>query len=84
MSCVSLFPGVAKKINGGILLTQHGKTLSVLMKQPLDAEIKVVSKNPPPLEHDMKIPDLKRLEFKISANSLKASGSRIVVELTGE
>jgi rhamnogalacturonyl hydrolase YesR len=74
----------AKIINGGILLSQHGKTLSVLMKQPLDAEIKVVSKNPPPLEHDMKIPDLKRLEFKISANSLKASGSRIVVELTGE
>jgi hypothetical protein len=74
----------AKVINGGVLLTQNGKTLKVLMKQPLDAEIKIVSKDPPPLEYDMKIPKLKRLEFKISANSLKANGSKIVVELTGE
>jgi len=71
-------------INNGVLLTQNGKTLRVLMNRPLDTEIKIVSKDPPPLEHDMKIPNLKRLEFKLSANSLKASGSKIVVELTGE
>lgn len=74
----------AQIINGGILLTQNGKTLKVLMKQPLDAEIKIVSKDPPPLAYDMKVPGLKRLEFKIAASSLMASGSKIIVELTGE
>lgn len=74
----------AQLINGGVLLTQNGKTLKVLMKQPLDAAIKIVSKDPPPLAYDMKVPGLKRLEFKITANSLKAGGSKIIVELTGE
>jgi hypothetical protein len=74
----------AQVINGGILLTQNGKTLKVLMKQPLDAEIKIVSKDPPPLAYDMKVPGLKRLEFTITANSLMAGGSKIIVELTGE
>jgi hypothetical protein len=74
----------AQVINGGILLTQNGKTLKVLLKQPLDAAIKIVSKDPPPLAYDMKVPGLKRLEFKITANSLMASGSKIIVELTGE
>lgn len=74
----------AQVIDGGVLLTQNGKTLKVLMKQPLDAEIKIVSKDPPPLAYDMKVPGLKRLEFKITAETLQANGSKIIVELSGE
>jgi rhamnogalacturonyl hydrolase YesR len=74
----------AKIISGGVLLSQNGKSLKVLMKQPLNVEIEIVSKDPPPLAYDMKVPGLKRLEFKIAAHSLQGSQSKIVVELTGE
>jgi Heparinase II/III-like protein. len=74
----------ARVVDGGVLLTQNGKTLKVLMKQPLDAEIKIVSLDPPPLAYDMKVPGLKRLAFKMTAELLKARGEKIIVELSGE
>jgi hypothetical protein len=70
--------------NGGVLLSQSNKKLKVAMKQPLNAEVNIVSLDPPPLPHDMKVKGLKRLEFKLPASLLKSSGSKILVELSGE
>jgi hypothetical protein len=74
----------AEIITDGVLLKQKGKILKVLIKQPAGAEIKVVSKNPPPLDYDMKVSDLKRLEFRFPAELLKSKGQKIIVELKGE
>ncbi|WP_285058616.1 heparinase II/III domain-containing protein [Pedobacter ginsengisoli] len=74
----------AEIIVGGVLLKQKGKILKVMIRQPEGAEIKVVSRNPPPLDYDMKVSDLKRLEFRFPAELLKSKGQKIVVELKGE
>lgn len=73
----------AEVIDGGVVLKQNGKTLRVMIKQPEGAEIKVVAKDPPPLDYDMKVSNLKRLEFKFPAGLLKSKSSNIVVELKG-
>lgn len=74
----------ATVVNGNVVLTQNNKMLKVLLRQPQKAEVKIVSLDPPPLPYDMKVKGLKRLEFKWPAALLKESGSRIIVELSGE
>jgi hypothetical protein len=74
----------AEVITGGVLLKQKGKVLKVTIKQPMGAEIKVISRNPPPLDYDMKVSGLKRLEFKFPAELLRDKGQKIVVELKGQ
>ncbi|ETZ22120.1 heparinase II/III family protein [Pedobacter sp. V48] len=74
----------AEIIEGGVLLKQKGKTLKVMIKQPKGVLIMVVSENPPPLDYDMKVDNLKRVEFKFPAELFKSKGQRIVVELRGD
>jgi hypothetical protein len=74
----------AEIIPGGVLLKQKGKILKVMIRQPGGAEIKVVSKNPPPLDYDMKVNNLKRLEFRFPAELLRTNGQKIIVELKGQ
>jgi len=74
----------AEVVKDGVILKQNGKTLKVSVKHPLGAEISIVSKNPPPLDYDLKVERLKRLEFKFPADLLKSKGSKILVELSGE
>jgi len=73
----------AQIISDGVLLRQKGKTLKVRIKQPEGVLIMVVSQNPPPLNYDMKVDNLKRVEFKFPAELLKNKGQTIVVELKG-
>ncbi|WP_316793586.1 heparinase II/III family protein [Pedobacter frigoris] len=73
----------AEVIEGGVLLKQNGKSLKVMIKDLKNVETKIVSKDPPPLEYDMKVEGLKRLEFRIPAKAFKNSEARIIVELTG-
>jgi hypothetical protein len=73
----------AEIIEGGVLLKQKGKTLKVMIKQPEGVLIMVVSENPPPLYYDMKVENLKRVEFKFPVELLKNKGQKIVVELKG-
>ncbi|NQX56097.1 heparinase II/III family protein [Pedobacter panaciterrae] len=73
----------AEIIEGGVLLKQKGKTLKVMIKQPEGVLIMVVSENPPPLDYDMKVENLKRVEFKFPVELLKNKGQKIVVELKG-
>jgi hypothetical protein len=74
----------AEIISGGVLLKQNGKTLKVMIQQPSEVEIKIEQRDPPPLSYDVKLKNLKRIEFKVSANTLKANGSKIAVKLSGE
>lgn len=71
-------------IADGVLLRQKGKALKVRMRQPEGVQIKVISENPPPLDYDMKVDNLKRVEFRFPAELLKNKGQKIVVELKGE
>lgn len=74
----------AVPIKNGVLLTQNGKKLKVLMKKPLHAAINIISKDPPPLPYDMKVKGLKRLEFTIDAKTVTAKNLKLLVELNGE
>lgn len=73
----------AEIIKGGFLLKQNGKLLKVQLKQPQNAEFKVVPLNPPPLEYDMNVPGLKRLEIKFSPEAFGKPAGKIVVSLSG-
>lgn len=73
----------AKVINGGVLLKQNGKALKVMIKEPADVEIRIISEDPPPLEYDMKVKGLKRLEFRIPVKNFDNAEARITVELSG-
>ena len=71
-------------INGGALLKQHGKTLQLIMLEPVGIPVKITLLDPPPLSYDKIIPGLKRIEFRIPAALLTKRPSKIVVELSGE
>ncbi|NGM64331.1 heparinase II/III family protein [Sphingobacterium sp. SGR-19] len=74
----------AEITNEGFLLTQDGKTLAVTLLSPLNAEKKITSLDPPPLEYDMQVPNLKRITFRMEAAALKEHGGNINVHLSGE
>lgn len=73
----------AKITNQGFLLTQDGKTLRVDLAWPLKAKKIITSLDPPPLDYDMRVPNLKKITFIIEANTLKEYGGRITVHLSG-
>ena len=71
-------------IKGGAILKQDGKELRLSILSPEDLEISVISLDPPPLEIDKTIENLKRIEIRIPAYTVKDQNGRIQVRLTGE
>src|SRR5690606_387955 len=67
----------AEITNEGFLLTQDGKTLAVTLLSPLNAEKKITLLDPPPLKYDMRVPNLKRITFRMEAAALKEHGGNI-------
>ncbi|MEM1358311.1 MAG: heparinase II/III family protein [Bacteroidota bacterium] len=49
----------------GAMLRQDGKSLRIKVHSPAGITFSVISLDPPPLEYDMRIPHLKRLELNI-------------------
>jgi len=71
-------------VNDGAILKQDGKELRLSILSPADLKISVISLDPPPLEIDKTIENLKRIEIRIPAYTVKDQNGRIQVRLTGE
>lgn len=67
-----------------IILTQNKKTLYLTVKSPEIYTAKVVSLSPPPLEYDMNIPNLKRIEIEIDKKNIVKPETQIIIELSNE
>jgi len=72
----------AEPAGDAVVLKQDGKSLSIKLPGSSGVFLTIRSMNPPPLPYDKKIPQLKRIEFKIPVRTLQQMGSMIVVELT--
>lgn len=71
-------------IMGGAILKQDGKELRMTILSPEDSEISVISLDPPPLEIDKTIENLKRIEIRIPAYFAIESDGIIKVRLARE
>jgi hypothetical protein len=69
---------------GGAILKQDGKTLHLQNLSHPELMVSVVSLDPAPLELDRQIEDLKRIEIRIPAWSVKGDKTKIKVRLAGE
>jgi hypothetical protein len=67
----------------GAVLNQDGKQLFLKVISPADVKVSIISLNPPPLEIDTKIENLKRVELRVPAYLFKKSGT-IEVRLSDE
>ncbi len=68
----------------GALLSQEGKQLKLENKSHPEIKVSIISLDPPPLELDRKIPELKRLELRIPAYTLQEKRTKIIVRLSGK
>ena len=68
----------------GVLLKQDGKTLTVKNQSHPDIRFSVIALDPPPLELDRKIENLKRLELRIPSYLFEDGTGKISVLLSGE
>jgi hypothetical protein len=71
---------VEKTVNGAIL-KQDGKQLNLEILSPEGLSISVISLDPPPLELDKTIKDLKRIEIRIPAWTIENNRCKIRVRL---
>ena len=71
-------------VPGGAVLHQDGKELKVKNLSHPEYRISVVSLDPPPLELDRQIDNLKRLEIRIPAWTVEDGETTIKVRLLGE
>lgn len=71
-------------VPGGVVLHQDGKELKVDNLSHPEFLFSVVSLDPPPLELDRRIKNLKRLEIRIPAWTVKNGETLIKVRLSGE
>jgi hypothetical protein len=71
-------------VKNGAILKQDGKELNLSILTPDDVNISVISLDPPPLEIDKTIENLKRIEIRISAYTVKNGNGLIQVRLSGE
>lgn len=69
---------------GGAILRQDGKQLTLQNLSHPDVMVSVISLDPPPLELDRKIENLKRLEIRLPAYVFKEGDGSIRVRLTAE
>lgn len=71
-------------VKGGAILKQDGKQLKLENLSHPGLTVSVISLDPPPLELDRKIENLKRLEIRIPAYVFAEGEDTIQVRLTGE
>ena len=71
-------------VKNGAILKQDGKELKLTILSPKDLQVSVISLDPPPLEIDKTIEDLKRIEICVPAWIFKNNKGVIKVRLTGE
>lgn len=71
-------------VKNGALLKQDGKELKISILAPEGIEFSVISLDPPPLEIDKTIENLKRIEIRVPAWTVKDNKGMIKVLLTGE
>lgn len=71
-------------VKGGAVLKQDGKQLRLENLSHPDLSVSVISLDPPPLELDRKIDNLKRIEIRLPAYLFSAGERSIRVRLTGE
>lgn len=71
-------------IKDGVLLKQDGKTLVVKNQSHPGIKFFVISLDPPPLELDRRIENLKRIELRIPAYLFENKTGKISVLLSGE
>lgn len=70
-------------IDGGAKLTQQGRVLELQNLSHPQISVTVVDLNPPPIELDVEIPGLKRIEIKIPAKSFNEKNGPLKVRLQG-
>lgn len=68
----------------GAILKQDGKELNLTILEPEGISISVISLDPPPMEIDKTIENLKRIEIRIPAWTVKDGKGEIKVRLSGE
>ena len=71
-------------IKGGAILKQDGKELLLSILSPGDLHVSVISLDPPPLEIDKTIENLKRIEIRIPAYTVRDKYGIIKIRLAGE
>ncbi|MBX3242187.1 MAG: heparinase II/III family protein [Chitinophagaceae bacterium] len=69
-------------VKGGALLQQEGKRLNLYVIEPSDLEVSVIVMDPPPMELDKKIKNLKKVELRIPAYLFKSKNAGIKVRLS--
>lgn len=70
-------------VKNGAILHQDGKQLKLEVLAPTDIAVSVISLDPPPLEIDKKIKNLKRIELNIPVLVFKNKKGEIKVMLSG-
>jgi hypothetical protein len=71
-------------VKNGAVLHQDGKELKLSILAPQELEVSVISLDPPPLEIDKTIENLKRIEIRIPAYLFPEKEGLIRVRLSGE
>jgi hypothetical protein len=71
-------------IEGGAILRQQGKQLTISNLSHPEMTLEIVSLDPPPLELDRQIDNLKRLEFRYPADTFADNKGTIEIRLSGD
>lgn len=71
-------------VKGGAILKQDGKELQLSILSSDELQVSIISLDPPPLEIDKTIENLKRIEIRIPAYVVKDNEGLIKVRLAGE
>jgi len=71
-------------VSGGALLKQDGQELNLEILSPADVNVSVISLNPPPMELDKRIEDLRRIDVRVPAWIFDGQDGTIKVRLTGD
>ena len=71
-------------VKNGAVLKQDGKELKLSILTPGDLEVSVISLDPPPLEIDKTIENLKRIEIRLPAYLFPDKEGLVRVRLSGE
>ena len=71
-------------VKNGAVLKQDGKELKLSILTPGDLEVSVISLDPPPLEIDKTIKNLKRIEIRLPAYLFPDKEGLVRVRLSGE
>ena len=71
-------------VKNGAILKQDGKELRLSILEPGELEVSVISLDPPPLEIDKTIENLKRIEIRLPAYLFPDREGLIRVRLSGE